>query len=405
MSWQTDAKCTASGWCLTAVKRAALTTALLWTGLAGQAAGQACPGTTLVADLFRPLGIAQSNLGNLLVSESGTFTPHSGRVSIVDPAGLRRTLLDGLPSGINDVAEPAGPAGLVMRGRTLYLLIGIGDSVLPSAVPGRQLPNPDVSSPLFSSVLAIHFSANVEKTTAGFRLSQADQEALGAGDRITLSNGHGEEIAIEVVANFADHVPNPLPDFPDLVRGSNPFGLVLVADRLYVTDGGRNLVWQVDVPTGEFTALAEFPVIPNPLLPLGIGGPVVEAVPTGIEYTDGRLLVTLFRGVPFPPGTSVVVQIDPSTGQQVPFISGLKTAIEIIRIGRDSSLVLQHSSGMGPFFPGPGVVLRFATPGSSPELLADCLARPTSMALDERAGVLYVAELLTGRIVALQIGS
>jgi hypothetical protein len=116
--------------------------------------------------------------------------------------------------------------------------------------------------------------------------------------------------------------------------------------------------------------------------------------------------VTLFRGVPFPAGTSAVVQIDPSTGQQVPLISGLKTAIEVIHeSASESYLVLQHSSGPAPFFAGPGVVLRFDSPVSAPQVLADCLARPTSMVLDERGGVLFVAEMLTGRIVALQLGS
>src|SRR5215475_48194 len=68
-----------------------------------------------------PLGITQSNLGNLLVSESGTGANFTGRISIVNLKGERRTLLDGLPSGINDVQAPSGPAGLIMRGRTLYL--------------------------------------------------------------------------------------------------------------------------------------------------------------------------------------------------------------------------------------------------------------------------------------------
>jgi hypothetical protein len=62
-----------------------------------------------------------------------------------------------------------------MRGRTLYALMSIGGSVLPSPVPTRNLANLNVSSPIFSSVLAIHFSAHVEKTTAGFTLSAADQ--------------------------------------------------------------------------------------------------------------------------------------------------------------------------------------------------------------------------------------
>jgi hypothetical protein len=371
------------------------------------ASAQLCPGTTVTSGLRRPMGMALSNQGNVLVSETGTATPNSGRISIVDPSGDRRTLLDGLPSGRSDVGDPAGPAGIAMRGRTLYALMSIGDSVLPSPVPTRNLPNPNVSSPIFSSVLAIHFSAHVEKTTAGFTLSPADQQTLAAGPSVHLSNGGGDTVDIELVANFPDYVSDPVPGFPAIVRGSNPFGLVIVADQLYVTDGGRNLVWQVDIPTGSFSPLTTFPTIPNPLFP-AVGGPVVEAVPTGIEYADGELLVTLFRGVPFAPGTSAVVQIDPSTGVQSPFLSGLKTAIGVLGIkdrGEESYLVLQNSSGPAPFFAGPGLLLQFDSPGGAPTVLADCLGRPTAMLRDAKTGTLYITELLTGRIVALDLGS
>jgi hypothetical protein len=369
-------------------------------------AAHVCPGTTVISGLRRPIGMALSNQGNLIVSETGTPTPHSGRISIVDPLGHRRTLLDRLPSGIADVPDPAGPAGLVMHGRTVYVLIGIGDSVLAAGIGTRQLANPNVSSPIYSSILAIQFSAELEKTTTGFTLSLADQQTLAGGHAVNLSHGGGETLRIQLVANFPDYVSDPLPGFPAIVRGSNPFGLLVVGDRIYVTDGGRNLVWQVDIPTGTFSPLASFPTIPNPILP--VGPPVVEAVPTGIERAGSQLLVTLFRGVPFPPGTSTIVQIDPSSGQQSSFISGLKTAIgvlETIEHGGARYLVLQNSSGPAPFFAGPGEVLRFQSPAASPTVLADCLDRPTSMVLDEKTGTLYVAELLTGRIVALRLGS
>ena len=73
--------------------------------------------------------------------------------------------------------------------------------------------------------------------------------------------------------------------------------------------------------------------------------------------------------------------------------------------GDESYLVLQNSSGPAPFFGGPGLVLQFDSPGSAPMVLADCLARPTSMLRDAKSGRLYVTELLTGRIVALDLGS
>jgi hypothetical protein len=363
------------------------------------AAAQACPGSDLVTGLHRPMGIAASNLGNLIVSETGTSAAHRGRISIVGLDGVRRTLIVGLPSGTNDVAEPSGPAGLIMRGRTIYVLLGIGDSVLPAQIPTRHLPNPAVSSPIYSSVLAIHLSAHVERSTRGFTLSAADQQTLADGRRVMLSNGGGDTIEIELIADFPDYVPDPLPGNPALVRGSNPFALAIRAETLFVTDGGRNLVWAVDLASKTHSVLATFPPIPNPVPGFG---PVVEAVPTGIEYVNGRLLATLFRGVPFPAGTSTVVEIDPETGAYSSLIGGLKTAIGITQLaGTDSYLVLQHSSGFAPFFGGPGVVLGFGSPSSAPHLLADCLARPTTMWFDAKRGHLYVAELLSGRIVTL----
>ncbi len=357
----------------------------------------------VVSGLRQPLGITQSNQNNLIVSETGTLGAlHSGRISIVDPGGSRRTLLDGLPSATNDVGEPSGPAGVFMRGRTLYVVIGLGNTFLPGG-----LPNLNPSSPIFSSLLAIHFSANVENTTAGFTLTPANQQTLASGGSVTLSNGSGR-IKVQLIANFPDFTSGD-PFTTTGFRNVNPFDVVVVGDRAYVTDGGQNLVWQVDIATGTFSALATFPRIPNPLFvnpnppPPSIGGPFLEAVPTGIAYSDGHLLVTLFRGFPFPPNVSVVEQIDPLTGNHSPFISGLRTAIDVIPLkeaGETHYLVLQHTSGTTilPPFTGPGLVLHFDTPTSPPTVVTSCLTRPTSMTFNTKTGLLYVTQL-GGRLV------
>ena len=100
-------------------------------------------------------------------------------------------------------------------------------------------------------------------------------------------------------------------------------------------------------------------------------------------------------------------QVDPLTGAHDPFITGLKTAIDVLPIREGSEthyLVLQHTSGVGPpFLPPftrPGLVLHFDTPAGPPTVVTDCLTRPTSMALDEKTGLLYVTEL-GGRIVEI----
>jgi len=356
--------------------------------LAGRAGAEgACPPAALATGLLRPLGLAQSPLGNLLVAESGAFAPNTGRVSIVGLDGSRRTLLDGLPSGLNDVSEPSGPAGLVMRGRTVYLAIGVGDTQLPGGAP-----NATPSSPLFSSILAIHFSARVEQMSAGFVLSLTDHEALAAGGSLTLSNGGGDAVSIQLVIDFPDSNPT----------NKNPFALVAAGRHLYVTDGGQNLVWKVDLTTGAASVLTTFPQVANPLFGI-VGPPFTDAVPTGIAYAGGQLLVALFTGVPFAPGVSSVVQVDPVTGARAPLITSLKTAIGVLmtKAGPNGDhLVLQHASA-GPFFGSPGSLLRFDSPAAAPVPINTCLNRPTSMVFDRQAAAVYVAELVTGAIVAI----
>lgn len=99
------------------------------------------------------------------------------------------------------------------------------------------------------------------------------------------------------------------------------------------------------------------------------------------------------------------MQIDPATGAQAPFISGLKTAIGVTKtnlLGGDGYLVLQHASA-GLFFGGTGLVLGFASPSCPSQTLANGLTRPTAMWLNEKSGTLYVTELVSGSLIALQL--
>jgi hypothetical protein len=166
---------------------------------------------------------------------------------------------------------------------------------------------------------------------------------------------------------------------------------------------GRTQSGKLIYQPSTFTTLATFAPIPNPFFPI-IGGPVIEAVPTGIRVVDDQLLVALFKGVPFPEGLSEIQSVDPLTGAQTPFITGRKTAIDVLAI-KDSDdagyLVLQHSSE-GLFFDSSGVVLRFESPSAVPSEISECLTRPTSMAFDQKSGTLHVTEY-GGRLVAIAI--
>lgn len=360
--------------------------------------------TALSTGLLGPMGVALTPHGRLLVAEAGLHAANTGRLTIVEADGRQRTLLDGLPSGIADVGDASGPADVLLRGRTAFVAIGVGDvgvmgtNASGQPVRGSSVPNPNgPSSPLLSSVLAVHFSAEAERDSKGFTLSAEDQRRLAAGEVLTLTNGGADRVTLERIADMPNFVPWPHPVVAGNVQLSNPFKLALKDDVLYATDGGRNLVWRIDLQSRSLAPLVSFPSIGNPLFP-GLGGPRLEAVPTGIAVDGDSLLVTLFRGAPFPPGSSTVERVGLSAGGaphlDPPYIAGLKMAIGVVptRVaGTSRLLVLQHAS-VGPFFGGPGLVLGFDGPAATPQLVSDCLSLPTAMARDGGTGRLFVTE-------------
>src|SRR6476469_4515868 len=156
-----------------------------------------CPTSVLTGGLKAPTKIILSTKGNLIVAEQGEG-PNTGRISLIAPdSGVRRTLIDGLPSGLSAPNnDPSGPSGLAMRGRTLYVAIGVGDAVILGPLPNSFIPNPSPSSQLFSSVLAVQLSAAAEQNTTGFSLSQAALALLKNNETDDLSNGAGDELSI-----------------------------------------------------------------------------------------------------------------------------------------------------------------------------------------------------------------
>jgi hypothetical protein len=379
----------------------AIFAALVWT--AATSVSAQCDVTTVASGLRAPVKIIPTSKGDLLVAEAG-IAPNTGRISLIDPVGgERRTLIDGLPSGFSPPDNaPSGPSGLAMRGRTLYLTIGNGDTTLAGSVPGTDVPNPQPSSPIFSSVLALHFSAHVERTTGGFSLTGEDHQALKDGLQIQLDNGRGDRLTVRLVADFPDWISEPRPGEPNNVRHSNPFGLALADDELYVADASMNSVRVVELETGNTRTLVTFPPLPNTR---GFGPPFVEAVPDGIRVLSPKqLLVTLLSGFPFPLGEARVLVVDRDTGETEPFITGLTSAIDVLPFRNGgphgiSFLTLEFSADM--LVPGtPGRLTLFA-PDTAPVVLSDCLITPTGMARDERTGGVFVTEIATGRVVGL----
>jgi len=276
-----------------------------------------------------PTKVVITNKGHLLVTESGDG-PNKGRLSVIDrQTRARRTILDGLPAGPSVEGGISGPSGLAVQGRTVYVAIGAGDGVLAGPAPGSEKANPNPSSPLFSSLLAVRVPANVEEMTNGFTLTPADHAALKGGARLTLSNGAGDRLTVELVADFPDYTPNPRHDFADNVRASNPFGVAAEGGLVYVVDASQNLVRVVGAESGAYRTLTSFKPYVNPL---PFGPPVIDAVPNSVRLFGDRLLVTTLTGFPFPAGVAQVLQLDLVGEEYTPLINGLTAGIDVLPV-------------------------------------------------------------------------
>src|SRR5580765_3251567 len=243
------------------VNSVVLGVSLLCASFGGSLKAQApCPGiTTFATGLLAPSKIIQTPRGNFIVAEAGPSVPNHGRVSIVDQQGNRRTLLDGLPSARTFVGDYNGTTGIYLQGRTLYVLNGQGDVTLAGPVQGTERANPTPASPIFSSILAVHFSAAAEDTSSGITLTLADHQALKSGQTLIRSDAEGHRIVIDLFADFPDYAPEPRPNFADNVRHSHPYGIVADDEFLYIVDAGFNNVRKLDLASGVEQTLTSFP--------------------------------------------------------------------------------------------------------------------------------------------------
>jgi hypothetical protein len=280
--------------------------------------------------------------------------------------------------------------------------IGEGDVTRPGPLPRTEVANPAPASPIFSSVLAVHFSAAVEQGTTGVSLSLADHHALRAGERLVRSDASGRKVTIELVVDFPDYQPEPLPALASNVRHSHPYGLVADDDFLYVVDAGPNNVYKVEIASGAYENLVSFPRTPNPGT---FGPPLIENVPTSIHWSGDQLVVTLLSGFPFIAGLSQVRQVDPETGEDRALIRGLASAIDVIPPSPDGRLAgfltleysLAHLAG------GPGRLQVFDEAATPVAVISGTLVTPSSMVYDRRTGTIIVAELNTNRLLSFQL--
>src|ERR1017187_4119989 len=227
-----------------------------WAALAALPA--ALQGQTKVfsTGLLNPAKIILGPPGSLLVSEFDV-TPNSGRISIVSSSGIRRTLVDGLPSGVG-ANGPDGPTGMVLDGNTLYIAIGEGDQLQNGTADGTQVPNQQApASPILDTILQINFGGSVDRITTAFTLKAADHLVLANGQPVPMDNGAGDKATISMLSQFR-YRGDPV----TIYRNSHPYALVENpgdSNHLYLADAGLNALVQVDLPSGRSRVFTSFP--------------------------------------------------------------------------------------------------------------------------------------------------
>jgi len=352
-----------------------------------------------------PVKLLLTDQGNLLVSEAGP-APNTGRISIVNRHGVRRSLMEGLASGGHASADgpPLGPAGLVLRGRILYVCNGDGGLIVPGVVARTQAPNPaGPPSPLSSTILKIRLSSDVDAIQFGFALTPAHHTTLGEGQVVTLINAAGDRAEIEIHAAFRPYVRDPFL----AVRQSNPHALIMwrgeeemwrgegedddeEGQSFYVADAGMDALVKVDTKTGRMQTFVKFPRILNP------SGGTLDSVPNSIRLFGDEALVSLMGGVPFPPGLARVRAVNLRTGAIRPVIDGLTASIDVLpqklKGNRDRIFTLEFFLGR---------LMRFDS-GVGTQV-AGGLTTPTAMAQDPNTGDLFVTEFATGKILRVPV--
>ncbi len=359
---------------------------------------QAQSPSVLATGLLNPSKIVLTPAGNLLVTEAGT-TPNSGRISLIDKSGVRKTLIDGLPSGLAAPnMDPDGPNGLAIKGNALYILNGEGDGFANGPRPNTLVPNPTgPSSALFSSLMKLMLTGSVDAAAGGMTMTAADQAALADGNPATLTDSTGASATLEMVTDFRDGVADPV----TLWRNSHPYGLTALegrSDTLYVADAGMNSLYEVTLSTGRSRVLSRFKALPNPA---GVAGPPVsEPVPDSVRPYGDQLLVSFLHGFPFPPGGSQIAIVDPATGVSMPFIGSLTSSIDVLAVpGTPRPVFFTAEYSTNQLAGAPGRITHYDT--AQGVVIASGLKGPSNLAYDAAARTLYVSVHDDGTIVKI----